>query len=89
MKERISTSKRHSKSASEVFAPAFEKEKELLSQVTRRKSLTNKPMSEEEAILQFELSGHDFFVFEDFEVEIIKVLYKRKDGEYGIIELES
>ncbi len=89
MKERISTSKRQSKSVSEVFAPAFEKEEEILRQVTRRKSLSNKPMTEEEAILQFELSGHDFFVFEDFEVEIIKVLYKRKDGEYGIIELES
>ncbi len=56
--------------------------------VIRRKVLENKPMSEEEALLQFEITGHDFFVFEDYEVEMNKVIYKRKDGAYGIIEIQ-
>ena len=45
-----------------------------------------KPMNEEEAILQMSLLDHDFFVFEDEETHTISVLYKRKDGIYGIIE---
>ena len=43
-------------------------------------------MSEEEAILQMELIGHEFFVFKDVENETVSILYKRKDGDYGIIE---
>ena len=42
-------------------------------------------MSDEEDILQMELLGHDFFVFKNFDEECISVLYKRKDGNYGII----
>ena len=43
-------------------------------------------MNEEEAILQMELLGHDFFIFKDAESMDIKVLYKRKDENYGLIE---
>ena len=42
-------------------------------------------MDEEEAILQMELLGHDFFVFKNIDEECVSVLYKRKDGNYGII----
>ena len=42
-------------------------------------------MSEEEAILQMELIDHDFFVFKNAEDNEIDILYKRKDGNYGII----
>ena len=45
-------------------------------------------MSEEEAILQLELVGHDFFVFVNSDTDVINVIYKRKDGDYGIIEQE-
>ncbi len=62
--------------------------KEDVAKVTKRKQLDDgKLMTEEEAILQFELIGHDFFIFEDANTEITKVLYKRKDQEYGVIEL--
>ena len=44
-----------------------------------------KPMTEEEALLQFEILGHDFFVFEDYQEEVNKIIYRRKDNEYGII----
>jgi putative sigma-54 modulation protein len=43
-------------------------------------------MSEEEAILQMNMLGHDFFIYKDAETNDINVLYKRKDGNYGVIE---
>ena len=62
-----------------------EVEDEQDSQIVKRKSVETKPMSEEEAILQMELLGHDFFVYKDADEECIAVLYKRKDNNYGII----
>lgn len=65
----------------------FEVEEELPeTEIKRRKHIELKPMSEEEAILQMELIGHDFFVFKNIETESICVLYKRKDANYGIID---
>ena len=46
-----------------------------------------KPMDEEEAVLQSSLLGHDFFVFKNIDEECTSVLYKRKDGNYGIINI--
>jgi len=43
-------------------------------------------MSIDEAILQIELLGHDFFIFRDEETHEINVLYRRKDGNYGLIK---
>ncbi len=51
----------------------------------RTKKFNLKPMSAEEAILQMELLGHQFFVFEDQDTESVCVVYKRKDGAYGLI----
>ncbi len=58
---------------------------EDVSKITKRKELELLPMSEEEAVLQFEIIGHDFFLFLDGNTNDTKLLYKRKDGEYGII----
>ena len=52
----------------------------------RKKSFDLKPMTAEEAIMQMNLIGHEFFVYEDQETEEINVVYKRKDGAYGLIE---
>ena len=46
-----------------------------------------KPMSEEEAILQMELLGHNFYVFLNGETGEINVIYKRNDGNLGLIEV--
>lgn len=54
--------------------------------IVRRKQLDMKPMSEEEALLQMNMLGHDFFIFKNGDTGNIEVLYKRKDGNYGIIE---
>ncbi|MDD4831778.1 MAG: ribosome-associated translation inhibitor RaiA [Bacilli bacterium] len=56
--------------------------------ITKRKKIDTKPMSEEEAILQMEMLGHDFYIFKDGFDGKIKVLYLRKDKDYGIIEVE-
>lgn len=53
--------------------------------IVKRKIIDMKPMSEEEAILQMELLDHDFFVYKTIEDGKINVVYKRKDGNYGII----
>ncbi|MCT4585601.1 MAG: ribosome-associated translation inhibitor RaiA [Peptostreptococcaceae bacterium] len=66
---------------------SFEDESdELKDRIVRRKTFGFKPMSEEEAILQMELLGHDFFVFINSVSEETNVLYKRHDGNYGILE---
>ena len=51
----------------------------------RTKSFYFKPMSVEEAIMQMNLLGHEFFVFRDAETEDVCVVYKRRDGDYGLI----
>lgn len=47
-----------------------------------------KPMDSEEAILQMDLLGHNFFVYQDSESSKVNVVYKRKDGNYGLLEPE-
>jgi putative sigma-54 modulation protein len=54
--------------------------------VVRKKKFELKPMHVEEAILQMELIGHKFFVFHNADTEQTNVVYKRKDGKYGLIE---
>lgn len=54
--------------------------------VTRVKTVDAKPMTEEEAILQLDLLGHDFFVFRHADTEQVNVLYRRSEGDYGLIQ---
>lgn len=56
--------------------------------IVKRKKLEMKPMDEEEAILEMNLLGHEFFVYKDMHTDNINVLYRRKDGNYGLIETE-
>ena len=56
--------------------------------IVRKKKFSFKPMSVEEAILQMNLLGHQFFVYQDSETEKTNVVYKRKDGNYALIETE-
>lgn len=57
--------------------------------IVRVKRFPVKPMTEEEAMLQLELLGHAFFVFRDASTERIRVLYRRRDGNFGLIEPEG
>ena len=54
--------------------------------IVKTKQFAVKPMTAEEAVLQLELIGHDFFVFRNVESGEINVVYRRKDGDYGLIE---
>ncbi|WP_057976811.1 ribosome hibernation-promoting factor, HPF/YfiA family [Caloramator mitchellensis] len=56
--------------------------------IVKRKRFSVKPMDLEEAMLEMELLGHSFFVFRNADTEEVNVIYKRKDGNYGIIEPE-
>lgn len=56
--------------------------------IVKRKDLDTKPMSEEEAILQMRLLNHDFFAFKNIDEECVSVLYLRKNGTYGIINVK-
>lgn len=56
--------------------------------IVKRKKVDVKPMSEEEAVLQMELLGHDFYLFKDADTMKPTLVYKRKDNQYGIIETE-
>lgn len=61
-------------------APPAERE------IVRSKTFAFKPMTPEDAALQMELLGHDFYVFQNQQTEQVNVIYHRKDGNYGLIE---
>lgn len=70
----------------ETAAPSIPTEEEEQGPaIVKTKRLSVKPMTTDEAILQMELLGHDFFVFMTPESEDINVLYRRRDGDYGVI----
>jgi len=54
--------------------------------IVKTKQFSVSPMSAEEAVLQLELVGHDFFVFRNAATDGINVVYRRRDGDYGLIE---
>ena len=64
----------------------LEKEEEKLQSIVRTKTFAIKPMTPEEATLQMELLGHDFFLFVNSENGKASVVYRRKDENYGLIE---
>ena len=65
--------------------PLEEDEEDVL---VKTKTITPKPMDMEEAIMQMELIGHSFFVYRDTETDAISIVYRRNDGDYGLIETE-
>ncbi len=54
--------------------------------IVKTKQFSVKPMPPEEAVLQLELVGHDFFVFQNSDSSDVNVVYRRRDGNYGLIE---
>lgn len=70
------------------FTLELQDEYETDETVVKRKTVELKPIDEEEAIIQMNMLGHSFFVYKDVSTGSINVLYKRKDGNYGVIETE-
>ena len=54
--------------------------------IVKTKQFAVKPMTPEESVLQLELIGHDFFVFQNADTNDVNVVYRRRDGNYGLIE---
>ncbi len=78
-----------SKGLGEIFADEMPKEKEesIEDKITSVKRIALTPMNLEEAILQMETLNHQFLVFRNVETDEINVIYKKKEGEYGLLEL--
>ena len=89
-KNKTRMSKRVDKDFTKEFVLNFENNDEVenSSNIVKRKVIESKPMNEEEAILQMELIGHDFFAFRNIDTGEVEVLYRRKDGDYGILEIK-
>lgn len=71
------------------FLPSFEDEFEPIVEpaysVVKSKEFAIKPMNVEEAILELDMLGHPFFIFTDAQTDEINIIYKRKDGKYGLL----
>lgn len=78
----------HSIASAEV-EPDFDDEDDKLDiTIERRKKFDMKPMSAEEAVLQMELIEHNFYMFRNIDTDEVSIVYKRRNGGYGIIEHE-
>jgi putative sigma-54 modulation protein len=70
----------------ELMPPVEASEEESPKRIVRTKRFLVVPMTEEEAAEQMELLGHDFFLFLNADTGDLNVVYKRRDGDYGLIE---
>ena len=71
-----------------ILVPEEDLDDEPLVKIEKVKRFAVKPMDAEEAVMEMELVGHSFFVFRDAETDEVSVVYKRKNGTYGLIEPE-
>ncbi|EUC75997.1 ribosome hibernation-promoting factor, HPF/YfiA family [Streptococcus sp. CM7] len=87
-KTKIERKNRNKKSTSQLFTDAVVEEVEVVpAKVVRSKQIDLKPMDLEEALLQMDLLGHDFFIYTDVEDNTTNVLYRREDGDVGLLEV--
>ena len=86
-KQKTRLSRKHGGSVrfGEIDAKPIEEDE---GQLVKVKKFGVKPMNSEEAILQMDLLGHNFFVYQDADSSRVNVVYKRKDGDYGLLEPE-
>ncbi len=71
-----------------ILVPEAELNEDPLYKIERVKHFEVKPMDAEEAVMEMEMIGHNFFVFRNGETDGLNVVYKRKNGSYGVIEPE-
>ena len=83
-KDRIN--KKIDKTYIQDFELYLEDEYETDNTIVKHKNVELKPIDEEEAMIQMNMLGHSFFVYKDVNTNSINVIYKRKDGNYGVIE---
>lgn len=88
-KQKTKLEKRLRSTSFEEFFAQNDVEVEDNFEVIRSKEFYLQAISVDEAILQMNLIGHQFFIFENVETNLISVVYKRKDGKYGLIETKN
>ena len=87
-KTKIERKNRNKKSTSQLFTDALVEDANVVQpKVVRSKQIDLKPMDLEEALLQMDLLGHDFFIYTDVEDNTTNVLYRREDGDVGLLEV--
>lgn len=90
VKTKIERKNRNKVSTSQLFTDALVEELDIVQpKVVRSKQIDLKPMDLEEAILQMDLLGHDFFIYVDVEDETTNVIYRREDGDIGLLEVKE
>ncbi|MBF0778459.1 ribosome hibernation-promoting factor, HPF/YfiA family [Streptococcus cuniculi] len=88
-KTKIEKKNRQKVSTSQLFTEELVEQAEEEVKVVRTKQVDLKPMDLEEAILQLELLGHDFFIYTDAKDSTTNVIYKREDGGLGLLEVKA
>jgi len=83
---RAKRSRRQSRGNGIPSGGSMSTDEETLLKIVKTKQFAVKPMNAEEAVLQLELVGHDFFVFRNEASDEVNVIYRRRDGGYGLIE---
>ena len=86
-KGRLTTKEQSATSFSDLFYQEEAAEEETVP-IVRTKRFAVKPMDPEEACMQMDLLGHSFYVFRNADTNEVNVVYKRKDGTFGLIEPE-
>lgn len=86
-KKKLIDKKQSAQAFSDLFiSEEYDSEDEI--QIVKAKKFAMKPMDAEEACVQMELLGHNFFVFLNADTDQVNVVYKRKNNTYGLIEPE-
>ena len=89
-KTKIERKNRNKVSKSQLFTDALVEDTDTSQpKVVRSKQIDLKPMDLEEAILQMDLLGHDFFIYVDVEDKSTNVIYRREDGDIGLLEAKE
>ncbi|HHP0557044.1 TPA: ribosome hibernation-promoting factor, HPF/YfiA family [Streptococcus pneumoniae] len=89
-KTKIERKNKNKVATGQLFTEALVEDSNIVqSKVVRSKQIDLKPMDLEEAILQMDLLGHDFFIYVDVEDQTTNVIYRREDGEIGLLEVKE
>ncbi|MDO5121922.1 MAG: sigma 54 modulation/S30EA ribosomal C-terminal domain-containing protein, partial [Erysipelotrichaceae bacterium] len=86
-RQKTRLNRRHRESLAEAFLEEAAEAEEKIVPV-KTKTIQATKLDLDEAIMQMELSGHDFYIYTDEETDRISVVYLRNDGDYGVIEVE-
>ncbi|NLW14743.1 MAG: ribosome-associated translation inhibitor RaiA [Erysipelothrix sp.] len=90
-RQKTKLSRKNRESLSQAFLDVIEKESvtEEEAKLVRTKTIVADKMDLSDAVLSMELLGHSFFIYTDDETNEVAVVYKRHDGDYGLLEVEK